>query len=365
MFHLKNSFILTFATLSLLAMNAGCRNKTFEAPTEKTPIKKLDSESIDVSMFIENANHYAFKLARTNTVQNSTDNILVSPLNLYLLGLVVLNGSSGKTYEATANHLGVVAPDYTPLNIGANAWLTSSSTSDDFRPRNGIFMIWPIKLEKSFATRMAETLGADVIKLGAASLASQEALDFWLLRSTGEKNLKLNQPLDRKRDVILTLNTATLNASLAAKADIHSATKDGRAMYVGQIPNPDLELIWFEKTGEGPVFPTLDEFKELEMSLEPFSEQSLPDFAAETSFDLEPLFRETGFGSFIDGPNDLRYLALEINGDYPVAQNHHYVQIKTTGQHQTRKKELPFLIRERESGLILIVGKLKASQNRP
>lgn len=352
---LKHLYAASIALACLVSL-VGCKNKTFEAPSEKTPLRRIDADTPVQGLFADSVNQYAFKLAASPTVQDSEGNLLLSPTNLYVSNLVLLNAASATTYQALEAHLGVLSPDYSPLNIEANQWLTSPKNQEELRLHTGIFMVWPIRTERAFATRMAETLGADILKLGAASLASQEALDLWVQRTTGRK-ITLNRPLDRRRDVILTLHTATLDIKLpGSPSGFQRASNPNRTMHVASLQDQGLELVWFETQTETPAFPTYQEFQTLLNDLKPSESTETPSIAQESTLDLEPLYRETGLASLIDGPNDLRYMALEINGAYPIAQNHHYARITTIGSQLEEKKRLPFLIRERESGLILFLG---------
>lgn len=325
-----------------LAVIAGCKETTFQSPTSKTSFRQIETDSnlnnTDLlSAHIEDFIFNQFQAKRTS----------VAPLAEFTYGLVLLNAASGTTYNELANHLSIGMPDYSPLNIGVNSTLAELIPSNSYSQRQSLFMIWPVKLDQPFQLRMAETLNFDIVKLGAASLASQRALDSWWSNDPLPKTKAPNSQLSKSTDQILYLSQVQLNLNWPGELENTELSYLGKAKVVTKnsfqlvtIDCKEFETIIYRPipfNNAGDNRPNRDVFHNLLQSEEGIEEEVLIKISAppSTLANLTPTLPEV----IISGPNDLRYMALELDGNYGVQQSWQRVNISINGKVAEPSKE--------------------------
>lgn len=321
-------------SLSLVVI-AGCKETTFQSPTSKTSFRQIETDSnlnnTDLlSAHIEDFIFNQFQAKRTS----------VAPLAEFTYGLVLLNAASGTTYNELANHLSIGMPDYSPLNIGVNSTLAELIPINSYSQRQSLFMIWPVKLDQPFQLRMAETLNFDIVKLGAASLASQRALDSWWSNDPLPKSKAPNTPLSKSTDQILFLSQVQLDLKWPGEF------KDSQLSYLGKakavtkesfqlitIDCQEYETLIYRPTpfnNAGDHRPNRELFHQLLQTEEAKEEEVLIKISAPPSAltNLTPTLPEV----IVSGPNDLRYMALELDGNYGIQQSWQQETISINGK---------------------------------
>ena len=195
-------------------------------------------------------------------------------------------------------------------------------------------MIWPIKLEQSFQLRMAETLSFDILKLGAASLASQRALDQWWMngRETGSAP---NRKLDRTKDQMLFLSQYNINMYWPGSQNENSLYFNGSAKKstidsyeFTMIPCGDLEMVLIKRTPEistTDISPSAELFTNL-MKDSPLTSAEVT-LKVQKPKDANIEFSNTLPASVVTGPIDFRYMALELSGNFGIQQNWQYMKL--------------------------------------
>ena len=344
---------------TILALSiAGCKGTTFKAPTEDYPLQRLDAEiEIEKDYFAESVNYLAFKLQSQN--QPDSEINWFSPLNSYIFGLLLLNGSSDDTYKSVAEHLHVTIPDYSPLNIAANDWLISQKDSPNLHVKSGLFFIWPMKLDRPFTNRMAQTLDFDVLKLGTAGIASQQALDKWAQTNSGFPDKGLNQPLDRHKDVLLSMSIATFKGQTTNQISVQE--NQDWTMFSAPIENGDFELVWFEpKTTTSSNYPTFEQYLELnKVEKKSNTSDSIPEIKVHNVVNMSKILEKTSLEPIVKGPLDLRYISLELKGEFSIGQNLQFIHIDLPSNSATKKdspQKSGCLIRDSQTGLIVLMG---------
>ena len=344
-------FVPLILTLILVT---GCRGKsTFEPPTNDYPLRQLDpAYEVDPALFIDGSNLYALSLIQNPDLTDANETIVVSPPNLYVQAFVFLNAASGPTYDGIAEHIGLTFPDHSPVNAAANMWVNQATQTPGLRFGNGIFMVWPIKLEEPFARRMAETFDADIIKLGAAGIAAQEGIDAWSTQRTLAQLKGLNQDLERERDIMISLTTASLDAKVTSET--LSATNGTLSITAFPLQNTELLFLTLDSTNN--TWPTLQEFKDLIEQLSPSQASLTPSITLPLhQTDFVPIYSNDGMEELTEGPLDLRYLALELSGIYNFSQMTQTVELGIEGE-KPLEPGTKFAIVDPTNGLILFIG---------
>lgn len=360
--------IRTIASLSLIAglvVISGCKDNEYESPTKKNPLTPMPAATKeDLQAFVTTSNKYALKLAETETFSRSDKDIVLCPPSILTGLLPLLDASTGDTYTDIAHSIGATSPDNTIYFRGGNKWLTSVETEEHRHIRNGLFMIWPIKLEDPFVDRIATTFGNDIQRFGAASLATQNGLDVWLKNATGVEGLRLNDKLNKDRDIMLAFDTARFSLKDAGKpATVSQAGNWTMTTYLLD-PEP-YELLEFHPLDSGVATTGFPDFKTLaalaKATPEPTTEKPPGGLAGHYTADLGQIYKETGLGRILTGPLDLRGIGLEINGPYNIAQNAAFVRLDFDSQAAPPTADVNFMVLDRTSGIIVLIGKKKGS----
>lgn len=339
---------------------SGCRETTFKPPTADTPLKRIESD-LDVdtqAIFSKSVSEFTRKNLATIEGQ-------WSPAGTFLNGLVLLNASSGDTYKEITQSLNFEQPDYSPLNQGANNWLIDQDDKNNLSISNGIFMVWPYKLEKPFVKRMAQSFAVDLIKFGSPSQTSQQAIDAWC-KSKGFEGEALYRPFVKANDKMMSLSICSFalpwpgsakNGEFVASARATAVAGHFESAVVDLNDQTEIILIIPSKDWKGAA-PTPEEWSAL---MDPAKSG-----AKTVSFQL-PSPGKTDVSSclppsLLTGPVDLRYMSLDLKDDCTMQQQWSRVTLQldaksdeigaATGADQAKW----FVIRDKAKRVVVVAG---------
>lgn len=352
-------------------------------------------------------NQTGIKLIAEAATQSKGKSVAVSPYGLTSVLSILMNGAEGKTMDSLSSSLHLKEPRTDHLNKAQMALQDNLYRSEEtpFVSHNAIFMIWPIMLVPDFRHDMADMYGADIRKVGSAGQGALNEINYWVKEKTKGRIPKILDSLD-KDEMIVIANAITLDARwenefdpsetrnapfFTAHGEISLPTMSGGAQRgastddwtaaaldfrgssleaIFVLPNPDENVDALLQGWEA------DDFAKMQDGLKPSKAQiSLPKFKVHQNLDIKPLLEKIGAGGLFRSPNDLRYMSVELQGDYSISQ---FVQetmaefdeagakaasatatgIKSAAASERIAFDRPFawFVVEKESGVILLAG---------
>lgn len=345
---------------ALIIPLSACKDKTFEAPTQVTPLAPIDSlgstdstESqqlaASLTLFAADTAHQVQNQLRPDDSLNNPA-FVYSPLAIYTNNLALLNGANGQTYKDLSTFLQISEPDHSPLNLATNELLLRLK-DNDINIRNSIWMIWPFKIQPAFQSRMARTLNVDIQRTGTFGIAAQDALTIWTKEASHENFEILNSPLDKNTYTCL-ISIATFSYQAPPEATILATKETNDYIYQVLELSPSLLLkIYTPKDAKQP-FPKIWPKPQLQEAAT--ATAPIPTIKYKTKFNVSPLLTTANATSLTQGPLDLAPISLELSGNYQLTQFQAATALDIQGQPNPNR--FHFIIAEKATNTPLFAG---------
>lgn len=210
-----------------------------------------------------------------------------------------------------------------------------------FINRNGVFMIWPILMSREFQDQARHDLHTDLIRLGSAGVRSQNEINDW---TGGEPIVKKLT----KQMIFLSVNSSSIKGEWEEGFDPSLTEERAFLGSGGKVRLPMMEKAGnlLVSEGEGWLAVTLPYAKSLvsatfvlpeDQSVESLVQNisgpslakmikgkpapvtlTLPKFSTKNDLSLRGASKDFGGHFLFESPIDLRYMSIEMQGDYPM-----------------------------------------------
>lgn len=162
-----------------------------EEPDEKISVEESDevADSIDRNLVSANTG-FGFDIFKELILEDSNQNIFISPLSILLALTMTYNGAVGDTNLAMAEALQFKGFDLEELNSGFHNLLLSIKNADsdiDLAIANSIWYILGYKVKEDFIERNRKYFGSEVNEIDFAAPEAVDTINGWIEEETRGK----------------------------------------------------------------------------------------------------------------------------------------------------------------------------------
>ncbi len=162
-----------------------------EEPDEKISVEESDevADSIDRNLVSANTG-FGFDIFKELILEDSNQNIFISPLSILLALAMTYNGAVGDTNLAMAEALQFKGFDLEELNSGFHDLLLSIKNADsdiDLAIANSIWYILGYKVKEDFIERNRKYFGSEVNEIDFAAPEAVDTINGWIEEETRGK----------------------------------------------------------------------------------------------------------------------------------------------------------------------------------
>ena len=162
-----------------------------EEPDEKISVEESDevADSIDRNLVSANTG-FGFDIFKELILEDSNQNVFISPLSILLALAMTYNGAVGDTNLAMAEALQFKGFDLEELNSGFHDLLLSIKNADsdiDLAIANSIWYILGYKVKEDFIERNRKYFGSEVNEIDFAAPEAVDTINGWIEEETRGK----------------------------------------------------------------------------------------------------------------------------------------------------------------------------------
>jgi hypothetical protein len=261
--------------------------------------------------------------------------VAIAPVPLAHSLAVLMNGSSGKTRDELLALFGLTESNRDAFNSAQRALLNKFDSEGDYLSRPAVFAVWPVIMDKKFVETMGSQYGADVRKLGGATIEGQRLLDTWAEEATNGAIDQMRVGLSKEQQ-LLTASVASLDTSYEYAIGFGpfpiGKYEDGDVFAVRYgLVAKGLSLVFIRPKG-GASLETLvaglngARFRQiLDGMVESIDEIHPPTIHVSGMNDLSMQVRDAGAGSLFGAECNLRPMSIELEHGFAVSAMPHAV----------------------------------------
>ncbi len=212
---------------------------------------------------IASGNSFGFKLLKEITaVEESNQNVFISPLSVSMALGMTLNGAAGETFDTMQNTLdlqGLTQQEINEAYYSLIALLRSLDPNVDFRIANSIWYRNSLLFEQPFIDRNKKYFDARISGLDFANPASLGIINNWVKENTGGKIEEIIDKIDPV-DIMFLINAIYFNGTWTYRFDKENTHADSFHISGGG----QLGCQMMEQEGEFQYFAT-DQFQAIDL----------------------------------------------------------------------------------------------------
>lgn len=177
--------LLSFVIILITGILTACNDAVVDSdPSSKVPVRSLTETEKALS---ESGNQFSFNLFRELTETGGEENIFISPLSVSMALAMVLNGAEGETYEQMRQTLGLSELDLEGINENYSSlirYLTEADESVDLAIANSVWHENRFSADQAFLSRLEESFQATAEGLDFSDPASVDRINSWVADNT-------------------------------------------------------------------------------------------------------------------------------------------------------------------------------------